>query len=406
MGSMVRSIVLGWAAVATLSAQQAQPPGSQIPASSINIDTAGIDNHSLVSIPGGALSVTERVPKSVTRPPVVLIASDDFDRARAIADGLQAAGVASFRPSNQHPVAGFHSTPLPAILPFEAEPIAQLIVTLRNRSDTYPTVTVYAEGDMLERAFIAARAARADGVVYPAALGGVQFAPPEASAENLVPQQIPMQIRGAPEGVNAALMRIKAATQAIYSRSPDVAATVAPVANFAKSVRAFGRRGGPAARPAQARRSPRQLVLTTVGDVRIGIEWGSPQKRGREVWGSLVKWDAVWMPGADEATTLTTNGPITLSVPGMASLKVPAGDHTIYTLPRAGRFELIVSKDTGQFHTVHAPELELGRIVMQRADRAEAMEGLTFAIEPKDSGAELKLIWDQREYSVQVTTNK
>ena len=43
---------------------------------------------------------------------------------------------------------------------------------------------------------------------------------------------------------------------------------------------------------------------------------------------------------------------------------------------------------------------------MQRADRAEAMEGLTFEIEPKDSGAELKLIWDQREYSVQVTTNK
>ena len=95
-----------------------------------------------------------------------------------------------------------------------------------------------------------------------------------------------------------------------------------------------------------------------------------------------------------------------LSVPGMASLNVPAGDHTIYTMPRAGRFELIISKDNGQFHTVHAPDLELGRIVMQRADRAETMEGLTFAFEPKDSGAVFKLIWDNREYVVHMASQK
>jgi hypothetical protein len=243
---------------------------------------------------------------------------------------------------------------------------------------------------------VAARTARADGLIYPSALiSRVPGTPP------------PVYFAQAPDladRFNAELKHVLMPTEVIAGR--DFEADMITVTNFAKSVRAYGRRGGPAARSAQVRRSPRQVVLTKMGDVRIGIEWGSPQKRGREVWGSLVKWDAVWMPGADEATTLTTNGPITLSVPGMASLKVPAGDHTIYTLPRAGRFELIVSKDTGQFHTVHAPELELGRIVMQRADRAEAMEGLTFAIEPKDSGAELKLIWDQREYSVQVTTNK
>jgi hypothetical protein len=387
------------AAASTLLAQQAQRPDPQLPTSTI--DLTGTDMNIFLPVPGGALMVTERLPKSANRPPIVVVASPDAARARAIADSLQAAGVASVRPSTQHPLDGFHPSPLPTILPFDAERIAQLVVTLRNRSETHPTITVYAEGEMLERAFIAARAARADGVVYPSPLGGVQFLAGVPTPENPAPEQSPVQIRGAPESINDELTRIRAATQAIPGRSLDQDARA--IADFAKTVAAYGRRGGPAARSAQARRSPRQVVLTKVGDVRVGIEWGSPQKRGREVWGSLVKWDAVWMPGADEATTLTTNGPITLSAPGLASLNVPAGDHTIYTLPGAGRFELIISRDTGQFHTVHVPDRELGRIVMQRADRAEVMEGLTFAVEPKDSGAQFKLLWDQREYVVHMT---
>lgn len=367
-------------------------------------DTAGVDVHQVVPMPGGALMVTERTPALPARPPVVVIASADAARATALAEALSSAGVASVRASNRRPEDGFHPTPLPEILPFEKEAIAHLLAALRNRSDQYPTVTVYGEGEMLERAFVAARAARADGVAYPAPAGGVQFLEGEPTPGNPRPQALPMQIAMAPDSVNAELMRIKAATHVVNSRSLEL--TGSDLASFAKSVPAFGRRGGPAARSAQARRSPRQVVLADVGGVRVGIEWGSPQKRGREIWGNLVKWDAVWMPGADEATTLTTNGPIVLSAPGLASLKVPAGDHTIYTLPGSGRFELIVSRDVGQFHTVHVQDLELGRIVMQRADRAATMEGLTFAIEPKDSGAVFKIIWDNREYSVQLTTDK
>jgi hypothetical protein len=104
------------------------------------------------------------------------------------------------------------------------------------------------------------------------------------------------------------------------------------------------------------------------------------------------------MPGADEATTLVTDVPIVLG-----TLSVPAGDHTFYTWPDRDRFQLIVSKDVGQFHTVYNASQELGRTDMTLARRTDAVEGLTFAIEPRGDAGVLKLIWDDREYSVAIT---
>jgi hypothetical protein len=134
-----------------------------------------------------------------------------------------------------------------------------------------------------------------------------------------------------------------------------------------------------------------------VGSVRVAIEWGAPQKRGREIWGSLVPWNRVWMPGADEATVLTTDGLIAIG-----DVDVPAGDHTIYTLPSEDRLELIVSRDVGQFHTVYDEALVLGRLAMKMETRAESVEGLTFAIEGGGPSATLKLMWDTREFGARI----
>jgi hypothetical protein len=101
------------------------------------------------------------------------------------------------------------------------------------------------------------------------------------------------------------------------------------------------------------------------------------------------------MPGADEATTLTTNGPIRIG-----SLAVPAGDHTLYLLPGQDRTLLIISNDVGQFHTVHDQGRELGRVELTAATRIVSLEGLTFWIDPQGAEAVLKIGWDAREFSV------
>ena len=133
-----------------------------------------------------------------------------------------------------------------------------------------------------------------------------------------------------------------------------------------------------------------------VDSVKISIEYGAPAKRGRMIWGGLRPWDEWWMPGADLATTITTSAPLMV-----ADLRVPAGDHTIYTIPSETKPVLMINRETGQFHTRYNPRQDLGRVPLTLKMLTEPVEQLTFAIEPNPAGGGwLKLIWDDREYSV------
>ena len=301
--------------------------------------------------PRGRTTGQLRVPGSPARPAVVFLVGPSDGAELSVA--LAAQGVAS----------------LLIDPPDSEDTVAQWIAWLRNDA-RFPTVTVFGEGITNSAAIVAARAGRADGVIT----------------------------RGSTAAADEEIAHLMAAKTTVSSGSSSGDAS--GIARFVRTVPVLGRRGTTAARPVTARRSPRHVLLSAVGHVRIGIEWGQPQKRGREIWGSLVRWNEVWMPGADEATTVTTNGPLRIG-----SLQVPAGDHTLYLLPGADRTLLIVSNDVGQFHTVHDQGRELGRVELTAARRADSLEGLTFSIEPRGSEAVLKIAWDTREYSVQLATS-
>ena len=167
------------------------------------------------------------------------------------------------------------------------------------------------------------------------------------------------------------------------------------VANVTKAVRDLELPSAPRPRrnPGQ-RASLRDTTIKIVDGARISVEYGRPSKRGRVIWGNLVKWGAWWMPGADEATTMTTNRALTFG-----TLAVPAGDYTLYTQPGENEFVLIINSETGQFHTVYHPDRDLGRVTMTKEAANPTVERLTFSIhsQPGGGGA-LKLIWDDRAY--------
>jgi hypothetical protein len=149
--------------------------------------------------------------------------------------------------------------------------------------------------------------------------------------------------------------------------------------------------------------SPRATVEAEIDGAKIAIEYGRPSKRERVIWGTLVPWGRWWMPGADESTSIVTSAPIVFA----DKLTMPAGVHTIYTLPGEDAFLLIINKQTGQFHTVYRPDQDLGRVPMTKEPRAEPAEQLTFAVEPQDGGGgRFLLIWDDRAYVVPFVIKK
>src|SRR5437870_4937471 len=86
--------------------------------------------------------------------------------------------------------------------------------------------------------------------------------------------------------------------------------------------------------------SPHEVHSFTIDGSAITFDYGRPSKRGREIWGALVPWGRWWMPGADEATIVTTDATLVLG----DALAVPAGRHTLYMWPDPQTPRLIVNK--------------------------------------------------------------
>src|SRR5271169_3856191 len=80
------------------------------------------------------------------------------------------------------------------------------------------------------------------------------------------------------------------------------------------------------------------------GGKTIQVDYSSPRMRGRKIFGDLVPYGQPWRAGANEATTFVID--TNVNVGGKA---VPAGSYTLFTLPNADNWMLIVSKQTGEW---------------------------------------------------------
>ena len=146
---------------------------------------------------------------------------------------------------------------------------------------------------------------------------------------------------------------------------------------------------------AQGRRvSPHESVSNTVDGAELTIVYGRPSMRGRTIFGALVPYGRVWCPGADEATTLESNKELLVG-----NLRVPPGPHTIWMLPTAGRWTLVVSKNPSGFHTFYDAERDLGRLELKKQELATPVEQLTFTIGKAPQGGTISMTWERTEVS-------
>ena len=137
--------------------------------------------------------------------------------------------------------------------------------------------------------------------------------------------------------------------------------------------------------------SPHESVNATIDGATLTITYGRPYMRGRTIFGALVPYGTVWCPGADEATTLDSNKALRFG-----TLTVPPGPHTIWMLPTAGEWTLVVSKESSGFHTRYHPDADLGRVALRKGITDGLIEQLTFAIQPDKTppNGTITMAWD------------
>jgi hypothetical protein len=145
--------------------------------------------------------------------------------------------------------------------------------------------------------------------------------------------------------------------------------------------------------------SGRDQAEATIGAAHVRVDYGTPSRRGREIFGRVVPWGTVWRTGANRATHLSTDRPLRLGDPATGVLEVPAGGYTLFTIPAEDGGVLIVNRQTGQNGTAYDPARDLGRVPMRRAPLAEPVERFTIVLDP---GGALRLQWDRTEFVVPV----
>jgi hypothetical protein len=151
------------------------------------------------------------------------------------------------------------------------------------------------------------------------------------------------------------------------------------------------------AQPAPA--SPRDSVVATIGGASLTLDYGRPSKRGREIFGGLVPWNTVWRTGANEATHLTTSGPLRFG-----TVTVPAGRYTLYTLPQAnGQWLLIINRQTGQWGTEYSQAQDVARVPLTVTQTAAVVEQLQLTLTAAGSGGELAIVWDRTKAAARFT---
>jgi hypothetical protein len=153
---------------------------------------------------------------------------------------------------------------------------------------------------------------------------------------------------------------------------------------------------------------PAQAVFHFADGKTVTVDYSSPRAKGRKIFGGLVPYGQVWRAGANEATTITTDTAVTVG--GKA---LPAGTYTLFTIPNADQWTLIISKTTKNdkggplWGTNYAGEgQDLARTDMKVSSLSAPVENFTIALDKVGNGASLRMDWETTRAAVEISEAK
>ena len=138
--------------------------------------------------------------------------------------------------------------------------------------------------------------------------------------------------------------------------------------------------------------SPRAKLSQNIGLVNITVDYSSPSKKGRTIFGSLVPYNKIWRTGANQATTFSVSDDIKIN-----NQLVPKGEYHIYSVPREKRLDLIVYKKTDKWGSLKEfdESLIVARVVSDFIELPFSVETFEISFDNiSNNGSTLNLIWD------------
>ena len=142
----------------------------------------------------------------------------------------------------------------------------------------------------------------------------------------------------------------------------------------------------------QQRKSPAQSADGKLASVR----YSSPQKRGREIYGTLVPYGKVWRTGADSTTYVTLKRAVKVG-----NTTLPAGSYSFFTIPGESEWTIIFNKAPRAWGSYSYDEKQdAARITVKPSQTEAVTEGLTYSFKPAGNGEHMVITWDKTSVEV------
>lgn len=149
--------------------------------------------------------------------------------------------------------------------------------------------------------------------------------------------------------------------------------------------------------------SQKQTLTQRVGLTDITIEYSRPSAKGRTIFGDLVPYGEIWRTGANAATSIEFNSPISLN-----GQLLEAGKYALFTIPAEdGNWKVIVNENYEQWGTGDYDEA-LNKLSLDvKAQKSNGfVETLTIGFnEVIGDNAVLNLSWENTSVSVAINAD-
>ena len=145
--------------------------------------------------------------------------------------------------------------------------------------------------------------------------------------------------------------------------------------------------------------SPLSTLHQRVGLTDFEVVYSRPSVKGRRIFGALEPYGAVWRTGANAATTLSFNTPVTIE-----GVNVPAGKYSLFTIPDRDEWIVILNKESDQWGAYrYDRNQDAARVKVKPAALAEPVETLTITFgDIRDESAVLSIAWENVRVSAHI----
>lgn len=144
---------------------------------------------------------------------------------------------------------------------------------------------------------------------------------------------------------------------------------------------------------------PVQKIQDKLSDPLVArVVYSRPQKNGREIFGELVEYGKVWRLGANEATEIEFFKTVRIN-----GKKVKKGRYTLYCLPYADKWTLIINKEIDTWGAFKYDEKkDLLRVDLPVLKQNESLDAFVMVFDKTTSGYNLNIGWDEVRVSLPI----